>query len=156
MKRQSCALLLKQIRTHIRGKGEKHNLTMLSNSYWSPFLLSLENTISSACVCVCASSRVCDRCIMFAFVLVHVFVCVGQNLSVCRSFARAIFWQPWHGAPLRVKADTRCYSSLVLHSVRLRSECSALFSLFCLFTSTPPYTSAHLFPAPPPSLLLSL
>lgn len=107
---------------------------------------SLWRTSLTVCVCVRACVCTCSRVCVIILVCFHVRMCMCVY-SMCISVyvcSPAIFWQSWHGAPLWVKADTQCYSSLVFHSFHPGSECLAPISLFCLFTSTPPLLT--LFP----------
>ena len=136
------------------GEGEKYNLTVLSNSYWSPSLSSLENIINYVCVCVCVCviirvhSHVAVRnhpvCVCVCVCMcVCVCVCASENCVPCMCPCDLLTVLA-RGTVTSAKADTVCYSSPVFHSVpHSGSECSAPFSFSQLFTSSAP--------PPPPS-----
>lgn len=69
-------------------------------------------------------------------------MCMCNHLCPC-DLLTVLAW----GTITRAKADTLCYSSPVFHSLHSGSECPALFSLFHLFTSSPPPNPAHLSPS---------
>lgn len=60
-------------------KREKYNLTVLSNSYWSPFLLPFENIINLVCVSVW--TRAC----------VSVCVCACMLLLLCTGKFKGVY-----------------------------------------------------------------
>lgn len=81
----------------------------------------------------CLHVRVWSVCVL------GTFVCMCNHLCPC-DLLTGLAW----ATITRAKADTTCYSSLVLHSPHSGSECPAPFSLFHLFTSFPPSTPAQL------------
>lgn len=125
-------------------KREKYNLTVLSNSYWSPFLLPFENIINLVCVSVW--TRACVSVCVCACMLL--LLCAGKfkgvYLCVKPLVVTVIFWQAWHKASFQGPNQTECYSSLVFYSLHSGSECPAPISLSVFFTFCSPITSAHL------------
>lgn len=148
MKRNGCVLLLKQIMAHIRGKREKYNLTVPSNSYWSPFLLSLENIINCVsvyvCVCECECAQVFSVFACACTYLTCVF-CLFAHGTFVRVCAPVIFWQSWHGAPLQGPKKTHIVT-LALHSTLFTLGQNVLNHFLC---------SIYLPPLLPPPLLTS-